>query len=439
MNNTINQYSKTLYQLEKGLPPNEAVPKLKKMVEEYKTIYPTVVDLANVNLKPRHWEKIQEATGKSLMKDESFTLSKLFSIHIFDFKDVINSISGQATSEATLEEMLTKVAKAWSETEFIVLPYRDYKDVFILGGVDDIQTQLEDSQVTIATIKASRHIGPIKSEVEKWDKQLALFSETLDEWMTCQRSWLYLESIFNAPDIQRQLPDEAKMFSQVDRSWKEVMRKVSRNPNAIKAGTIPGLLETMQQNNALLDKIQKCLEDYLESKRLLFPRFYFLSNDELLDILAQTRNPQAVQPHLSKCFDAIKSLEFSNEPKSIDIFAMLSPEGERISFPKAVKARGNVEAWLSQVEENMFSTVKKLVKTGLADYDDASRSSWLLDHSGQVVLTVTQILWSKEVTECLESSEPAKALLAFKVKSIKVFQMHLLAKANYFIFRTSGK
>ena len=420
MNVQINNYSKTLYQLEKGLPPNEVVPKLKRAVEEYRNIYPTIVDLRNANLKPRHWDKLQESTGKQLVKDESFTLNKLFSIFIFDFKEVIGQISGQASSEATLEEMLSKVARAWSETEFIVLPYRDYKDVFILGGIEDIQTQLEDSQVTIATIKASRFIGPIKNDVERWDKQLTLFSETLDEWMTCQRSWLYLESIFNAPDIQRQLPDEAKMFSQVDRSWKEVMRKVARNPNAVKSGTTPGLLEIMQQNNIMLDKIQKCLEDYLESKRLLFPRFYFLSNDELLDILAQTRNPQAVQPHLGKCFDAIKSLEFSNEPKSIDILAMISPEGERIPFAKPLKARGNVEAWLGQVEENMFATIKRAVKTGLAEYDEGSRAKWLLEHYGQVVLTVTQILWSRDVTECLDSANSAEALKAFKTKSVQV-------------------
>lgn len=58
-------------------------------------------------------------------------------------------------------------------------------------------------------------------------------------------------------------------------------------PLAMEAATRPGLLDTFKRNNALLEQIMKCLESYLETKRVAFPRFYFLSNDELLDILAQ--------------------------------------------------------------------------------------------------------------------------------------------------------
>ena len=419
LNSQIAAYLKIVYNLDKGLPPNDVVPKLKSMVEKFRTLYPTIVDLRNSALRPRHWEKIQETLGKPLVRDETFTLEKLIDLNIFHYKDEISQISAQASSESSLEDMLGKLVRIWNDTEFIVLPYRESKDVFILGSIEDIQTLLEDSQVTIATIKSSRFIGPIRGEVEKWDRMLQLFSETLDAWMICQKNWLYLESIFSAPDIQRQLPDEARMFSQVDRTWKEVMRRVSRNPNAMKNGTVPGLLETMLQNNSLLDQIQKCLEDYLESKRLIFPRFYFLSNDELLEILSQTRNPLAVQPHLTKCFDAIKSLEFSSHPGSVDIIGMISPEGEKIPFLKSIKARGNVEAWLGSVEEAMVAVLKKLIKMALSEYNDSCRTEWLKEHAGQAVLAANQVMWCRDASDAISSNDPSMGLKQFQLKCIK--------------------
>lgn len=69
------------------------------------------------------------------------------------------------------------------------------------------------------------------------------------------------------------------------------------------------IIKSMLEISQTLDQIQKRLEDYLERKRVSFPRFYFLSNDELLEILAQSKNPLAVQPHIRKCFDAMKSLD----------------------------------------------------------------------------------------------------------------------------------
>lgn len=57
-----------------------------------------------------------------------------------------------------------------------------------------------------------------------------------------------------------------------------------------------------------LEEVQKALDMYLETKRQIFPRFYFLSNDDVLEILGQSHNPEAMQPHLKKCFDNIKSL-----------------------------------------------------------------------------------------------------------------------------------
>ncbi len=162
----------------------------------------------------------------------------------------------------------------------------------------------------------SRYIQAVREDVEIWDGKLNLVSEILDEWLNCQRNWMYLETIFSAPDIQKQMPAESKVckrvelptvscychlvdlfsllfpspksahfqtpqrFFEVDRHFKDVMRKTNRNPNVINACELPGLLAQFVSDNKELDQVQKQLEEYLETKRAAFPRFYFLSNDE---------------------------------------------------------------------------------------------------------------------------------------------------------------
>ena len=55
-------------------------------------------------------------------------------------------------------------------------------------------------------------------------------------------------------------------------------------------------------------QIQKNLDDYLEEKRELFPRFYFISSDELLQILAISTDLKAVEKHVHKCFENLNAL-----------------------------------------------------------------------------------------------------------------------------------
>ncbi|XP_053375273.1 dynein axonemal heavy chain 6-like isoform X4 [Mercenaria mercenaria] len=415
----VNRYSQTVFMLEKGLPHNEVVPRLKEKVMDFKQGMPVITSLRNQFLRPRHWQQIERLIGKSIGKDKSFTLGSLLEMNIFKHKEKIQDISTTASNEATLENMLQKIVDLWKNTDFRYLAHPG-RDTFIIAGADDIMTQLEDSQVTIGTIRGSRYVGPIKAQVEEWERKLNIFAKTLEEWMACQRNWLYLEQIFSTPDIQKQLKPEYQMFSQVDKSWKDIMRQVQDRPNAMKCATQTGMLETLQSCNASLEKIQKCLEEYLDSKRLSFPRFYFLSNDELLEILGQSKEPNAVQPHLGKCFGNIKSLEIKTLPRNPPaVHSMMSAEGEVVNMTRSVRAKGAVEMWLSNVEAHMFETVKRHLKLGLADWLGIKLEEWVLKHPGQVVLTVAQIMFNKDVVRGFDQSDPKVALIEVLNKMVE--------------------
>ncbi len=72
------------------------------------------------------------------------------------------------------------------------------------------------------------------------------------------------------------------------------MSRLNKDPNALRGTHHEGLLELLNEMNGILEAIQRSLDMYLETKRQCFPRFYFLSNDDLLEILGQSKNPEAV-------------------------------------------------------------------------------------------------------------------------------------------------
>ncbi|OQR91757.1 dynein heavy chain, partial [Thraustotheca clavata] len=403
MDEKVLAFYKTTLVCERGLPANDVVRQLKDSVESFKEALPIVADLRCLHLKDRHWLGISEALKFDIVSNTGLTLGRFVDMHLHELAPTVNRIATEATQEALLENMLCRITSLWNEIEFEVKNHNDRKDVYVLGSTEDVISSLEESLITMNTILASRFVEPVRDEALVMHKRLVGFQETLDEWMTCQREWIYLESIFSAPDIQRQLPQEAQTFAVINTFWKEFMIRTHETPHCMKATAQPGLYETLLKHNASLEKMRKSLEDYLETKRQAFPRFYFLSNDELLEILAHTKEPHAVQPHLCKLFDGILRLEFGEVHGSVDILSMNSIEGERVPFGRNLKARGNVEDWLSAVQANMKNSLHRSMKACLGDYDHSQRDTWIFHHPAQCVASVSYMIWARECEAALST------------------------------------
>ena len=389
-------YQKVHGRARRMLPADNAVvARLKDNIDEFADTLPLVTDLRSPHLQQHHWTAIEQLLSYNVHSQPAseFTLGTLIQLNATQYKSEIAVIANSAAQEAKLRQQLQSIVDEWAALCFTVNSYKDAKDVFVLGSCEELLQTLDEALVNVNSILASRYVEPLRDSVMECNRRLLHVSECMEEWMAVQRQWLYLEVIFASGDIQRQLPDESSAFAKVDRAWKELMRRTNDQPVVMASCHASGLLEQLHANNATLERIQKQLESYLETRRQAFPRFYFLSNDELLLILSQAKNPEAVQPHLSKCFDNIARLELSDHR---DIRAMLSGEGERVLLSANLKARGPAEAWLPALEADMVKSLRRYIKRGVADYDKMSRKEWILEKYGQVVAVGSMIAWARQ-------------------------------------------
>ena len=158
---------------------------------------------------------------------------------------------------------------------------------------------------TSSNLISNRYIGPLRERAEKILNDIILAQEIIEKITECQKRWIYLENIFSAQDIKKQLMVEAGNFANADKFLKGLMKKTMTKPSISRLLKVTNILTDLTKTLESLEEIEKKLEDYLEVKRRAFPRFYFISNDELVEILANSANINMIQKHINKLFEGI--------------------------------------------------------------------------------------------------------------------------------------
>jgi dynein heavy chain len=378
---------------------------VKAQLDEFKPHLPLITSLRNPGLRERHWKVMSEKVGFSVMPGETLnTLNDVFDMKLPAQAEAINGVCDVAGKEFAIESALDKMQKEWAGINITFAPYRE-TGTYVFRGSDEIQQILDDHIVMTQAMSFSPFKKAHETRLKAWEVKLSSMSDIVEAWLACQKNWMYLEPIFSSEDIMRQLPAEGQRFRAVDRNWRKWMGIGFSNPHALTFTDNEGLLDTLTGCNATLELVQKGLSDYLETKRKAFARFFFLSNDELLEILSQTKDPRAVQPHLKKCFEAIHKVEFENDGS---ITAMYSGEGEKVPWVCPVYPTGAVENWLGDVERMMFNSVRKQVMDACESYPKTKRTEWVLQWPGQVTLAGDQVYWTKETAEAISAGKLAE-------------------------------
>jgi dynein heavy chain, axonemal len=379
---------------------------IRDQTEGFKPLIPLVIALRNPGMRARHWAELSDAIGEKIDPDRdgpNFTLTHVINMNLARHIEVITKVGEKAGKEYQLEQALDKMAGEWAGAFLDIVAYRE-TGTYVIKGVDELQALLDEHNTMTQAMTFSAFKKPFAERIDTWAQTLNVAGEVLDEWVKVQRSWLYLEPIFSSSDIQKQLPTEYKRFATVDKNWRATLLAGRGGPGnnaqpqkAIQFCNNAKLLEKWQESNKYLDLVQKGLADYLETKRAGFARFYFLSNDELLEILSQTKDPRAVQPHLKKCFEGVRTVEFL---PTTEINVMISGEKEKIDLAYNVDPRGkNVEVWMSEFEECMKKSIRSVMYDAIVDYTVIPRTKWVQKWAGQCVLNASQLHWTREIED----------------------------------------
>jgi len=179
MNTFLALYLKNIMQFKKGLPDCELIHIIEKKVESFKHKMVIISTLRNPNLKKHHWIKIEQILGTKFPVNKPLTLIMFEELDAFKHGTEIMEVSGQASSEATLESIMKKIEDSWKTLYLMVLPYKNYNDVFILGSLEEVQLTLDEANMNLNTLITSKHVGMIKTRVEKWIQSMRIMNDVL--------------------------------------------------------------------------------------------------------------------------------------------------------------------------------------------------------------------------------------------------------------------
>lgn len=298
-------------------------------LKEISTSLAAVSNLQNPAVKLRHWTELMQTTGATIDIGDRTELEDLLCLNLHKFEHAVQGIVAKALNEQKIESDLEKIDSVWTNLSF---EFEEHERTGLLlpKKTEVLTSLLEETQIKILDMMANRGNAHSIERINYWHRTLFTVDKVLTLWFETQRVWSGLESIFVlCDDIREQLPLDTDLFFENDKEFRMLVEEIVNKPKIIDAvASQPELFDSIQALRSGLAICEKALSIYLKTKQLAFPRFYFVSQADIMDIVSKGKTPPKVFRHLSKLFDSICNLHVDDSNNSNESLTALKMEAK---------------------------------------------------------------------------------------------------------------
>lgn len=434
--------------LHKSIRWSDAFKSVDKRCKDFLSTIPLIALLGAKAMRPRHWKLLMKASKATNFippcDNDKMLLGELLGLDLHKLSNEVEEICDQAVKEEKMEITLEQIEGRWSKIIFTMNPYKGSDgDVPLLGIAEDDFECLENDQLFIQSMLASRFIAQFEKEVNAWHKALFNVNEVFLLVSDIQRTWSYLEPLFiHSDEVKRELPEDATRFAEIDVNVRSTLKKAWEVKNVKAAFNEEGLFKRLEVIQEQLDLCKKSLADFLDGRRRQFPRYYFVSEADLLDILSNGSRPDKILQHIPKIYLSTKTLVLSSDEKTNEgrpvATEFVSGVGSEVcAFEPPVPLEGKVEIYMQTVLDAQKLSLFKTVKRSLVRFGEMERSEWVLSKDvdsgrphdpAQTTLLVLAINYVREVEEAFEEISHGNSGALSEYSKKQVSQLNDLIK-----------
>ncbi|CAM1511285.1 Fc.00g087980.m01.CDS01 [Cosmosporella sp. VM-42] len=392
-------------------------------------VNPILSDLKSDAIRERHWHKIyKQIKPQKRFSPSSMTLGDVWDLNLVATEVIVKDIIAQAQGEMALEEFLKQVREVWQNYGLELISYQN--KCRLIRGWDDLFAKCSENLNSLQAMKHSPYYKEFEEEAVSWEDKLNRVHVLFDVWIDVQRQWVYLEGVFTGnADIKHLLPIESGRFQNINSEFLAVMKKANKTPYVLDVLNIPNVQKSLERLAEMLNKIQKALGEYLEKERVSFPRFYFVGDEDLLEMIGNSNDTLRIAKHFKKMFAGLSGLIMDDETI---ISGFTSKEGEVVRLKKDISLAKTprINDWLALLEGGMKATLAELLAEAVDHYtpifesetiDRAALTEFIDAFPSQIVVLATQVAWTTAVEKSL--ADGAKNLSTIFEREVEVLRV----------------